>query len=101
MRKKVTKQITALTLIFTVILSLFSSLASASPEKLEKVTKEPPSKEIVKLTPSESTVSFSLSKGKHDLKAEAEYKDGSKADVTAEGKWTSLDEKVVTVASEC
>jgi hypothetical protein len=99
MRKKVTKQITALTLIFTVILSLFSSLASASPEKAKMVTKEPPSKEIVKLTPSESKVSFSLSKGKHVLKAEAEYKDGSKADVTAEGKWTSLDEKVVTVAS--
>ncbi|MEH7086440.1 Ig-like domain-containing protein [Neobacillus drentensis] len=99
MRKKVTKQITALTLIFTVILSLFSSLASASPVRSVKETKEPPSKEIVKLTPSESTVSFSLSKGKHDLKAEAEYKDGSKADVTAEGEWTSLDEKVVTVAS--
>ncbi|MEH7307099.1 Ig-like domain-containing protein [Neobacillus drentensis] len=99
MRKKVTKQITALTLIFTVILSLFSSLASASPVRSVKETKEPPSKEIVKLTPSESTVSFSLSKGKHELKAEAEYKDGSKADVTADGKWTSLDEKVVTVAS--
>ncbi|MEY2193766.1 Ig domain-containing protein [Neobacillus sp. BF23-41] len=99
MRKKVTKRITALTLIFTVILSLFSSLASASPEKSVKETKEPPTKEIVKLTPSESTVSFSLSKGKHELKAEAAYKDGSKADVTAEGKWTSLDEKVVTVAS--
>ncbi|MBV7505284.1 Ig-like domain-containing protein [Bacillus sp. sid0103] len=99
MTTKVKKRITALTLIFTVILSLFSSLASASSEKAEKVTKEPPSKEIVKLTPSESKVSFSLSKGKHVLKAEAEYKDGSKADVTAEGKWTSLDEKVVTVAS--
>ncbi|MGG3469769.1 Ig-like domain-containing protein [Neobacillus pocheonensis] len=99
MTTKVKKRITALTLIFTVILSLFSSLASASPEKLVKETKEPPTKEIVKLTPSESTVSFSLSKGKHELKAEAEYKDGSKADVTAEGKWTSLDEKVVTVAS--
>jgi hypothetical protein len=72
MRTKVTKRITALTLIFTVILSLFSSLVSASPEKSVKVRKEPPSKEIVKLTPSESTVSFTLSQGKHDLKAEAE-----------------------------
>ncbi|MEH7336238.1 Ig-like domain-containing protein [Neobacillus drentensis] len=99
MATKVKKRITALTLIFTVILSLFSSLASASPEKAKMVTKEPPSKEIVKIIPSESKVSFSLSKGKHVLKAEAEYKDGSKADVTAEGKWTSLDEKVVKVDS--
>ncbi|MFB5195857.1 Ig-like domain-containing protein [Neobacillus sp. KR4-4] len=99
MRTKVKKRITALTLIFTVILSLFSNLASASPEKSVKETKGPPSKEIVKLIPSESTVSFSLSKGKHELKAEAEYKDGSKADVTAKGKWTSQDENVVTVAS--
>ncbi|MGG0177811.1 Ig-like domain-containing protein [Gottfriedia acidiceleris] len=97
MRTKMTKRITSLTLVLTLFLSLFSSLAFASTKESVKVTKVPKSKEIVKLIPSESTVSLSLSNGHHNLKVEAEYKDGSKADVTAEGKWTSEDEKVVTV----
>ncbi|WP_129691752.1 Ig-like domain-containing protein [Gottfriedia acidiceleris] len=97
MRTKMTKRITSLTLVLTLFMSLFSSLVFASTEKAVGATNSPPTKEIVKLIPSESTVSLSLSQGHHDLKIEAEYKDGSKADVTAEGKWTSLDEKVVTV----
>ncbi|MFF3023830.1 Ig-like domain-containing protein [Gottfriedia sp. NPDC057948] len=97
MRTKMTKRITSLTLVLTLFMSLFSSLVFASTEKAAGATNSPPTKEIVKLIPSESTVSLSLSQGHHDLKIEAEYKDGSKADVTAEGKWTSLDEKVVTV----
>src|SRR6476620_10198546 len=97
MRIKMTKRITSLTLVLTLFMSLFSSVVFASTEKAVGATNSPPTKEIVKLIPSESTVSLSLSQGHHDLKVEAEYKDGSKADVTAEGKWTSLDEKVVTV----
>ncbi|WP_088043434.1 Ig-like domain-containing protein [Bacillus sp. EAC] len=99
MRTKMTKRITSLTLVLTLFMSLFSSLVFASTEKSVNVTKNPPSKEIVKLSPSESTVSFTLSQSHYDIKAEAEYKDGTKADVTTEGKWTSLDEKVVTVAN--
>ncbi|GGI12639.1 Ig-like domain-containing protein [Gottfriedia solisilvae] len=97
MRTKMTKRITSLTLVLTLFMSLFSSLVFASTEKAAGATNSPPTKEIVKLIPSESTVSLSLSQGHHDLKVESEYKDGSKADVTALGKWTSLDEKVVTV----
>ncbi|PGZ92698.1 Ig-like domain-containing protein [Bacillus sp. AFS029533] len=97
MRTKMTKRITSLTLVLTLFMSLFSSLVFASTEKAVGATNSPSTKEIVKLIPSESTVSLSLSQGHHDLKIEAEYKDGSKADVTAEGKWTSLDEKVVTI----
>ncbi|GGI11725.1 Ig-like domain-containing protein [Gottfriedia solisilvae] len=97
MRIKMTKRITSLTLVLTLFMSLFSSLVFASTEKAAGATKSPPTKEIVKLIPSESTVSLSLNQGHHGLKVEAEYKDGSKADVTAEGKWTSQDEKVVTV----
>lgn len=99
MRTRMTKRITSLTLVLTLFMSLFSSLVFASTEKAAGATKSPPTKEIVKLIPSETTVSLSLSQGHHDLKVEAEYKDGSKADVTAEGKWTSLDEKVVTVGT--
>ncbi|WP_088042084.1 hypothetical protein [Bacillus sp. EAC] len=99
MRTKMTKRITSLTLVLTLFMSLFSSLVFASTEKAAGATKNPPLKEIVKLTPSESKVSISLSQGHHTIKVEAEYKDGSKADVTAEGKWTSIDEKVVTVES--
>ncbi|MEH7455300.1 Ig-like domain-containing protein [Gottfriedia acidiceleris] len=99
MGTKMTKRITSLTLVLTLFMSLFSSLAFASTEKAAGATNSPPAREIVKLIPSESTISLSLSQGHHDLKIEAEYKDGSKADVTAEGKWTSLDEKVVTVES--
>ncbi|ODG92632.1 MULTISPECIES: Ig-like domain-containing protein [Bacillaceae] len=97
MRTMMTKRITSLTLVLTLFLSLFSSLAFASTKESVKLRKDPQSKEIVKLIPSESTVSLSLNQGHHDLKIEAEYKDGSKADVTAEGKWTSVNEKVVTV----
>ena len=97
MRTKMTKRITSLTLVLTLFMSLFSSLVFASTEKAAGATNSPTAKEIVKLIPSESTVSLSLSQNQYDLKVEAEYKDGSKADVTAEGKWTSLDEKVVTV----
>ncbi|MES9683149.1 Ig-like domain-containing protein [Gottfriedia acidiceleris] len=97
MRTKMTKRITSLTLVLTLFMSLFSSLVFASTEKAAGATNSPTAKEIVKLIPSESTVSLSLSQSQYDLKVEAEYKDGSKADVTAEGKWTSLDEKVVTV----
>ncbi|MFF2876083.1 Ig-like domain-containing protein [Gottfriedia sp. NPDC057991] len=97
MRTKMTKRITSLTLVLTLFMTLFNSLVFASTEKVTGATNRPPTKEIVKLIPSESTVSLSLSQGQHDLKVEAEYKDGSKTDVTAEGKWTSLDEKVVTL----
>jgi hypothetical protein len=97
MRKKDTKRITVFALIFTVFMSLFSSLVSASPESSVEVKMDPPTKEIVKLTPSESTVSFALTEGTHALSAEAEYDDGSKADVTAEGQWTSSDKSVVNV----
>ncbi len=87
-----------LTIIFTLFISLFSNLAFASTNMLEE-TKSTSDKQIVKITPSESTVSFALSEDSFELAIEAEYEDGTKKDVSKEGQWTSADKNVVTVAN--
>lgn len=96
MKKMDINRITAMTIIFSLFLSLFSNLAFASIKTNGESPKKLPDGQIVKLQPSESTVFFSLSEDKK-VTVEAEYKDGTSKDVTKEGQWISLDEKVVTV----
>lgn len=97
MRTENINRVFTLTIIFTLFISLFSNLAFASTKKLEE--KNSSAKQIVKITPSESTVSFALSEDSYELAIEAEYEDGTKKDVSKEGQWTSADKNVVTVAN--
>ena len=98
MRIQSINRVFKLTIIFTLFISLFSNLAFASTNMLEE-TKSTSDKQIVKITPSESTVSFALSEDSFELAIEAEYEDGTKKDVSKEGQWTSGDKNVVTVAN--
>lgn len=93
MRTKVTKRITVLTLIFIVILSLFSSLASASPEKSVKAE----GRTIVSLVLAAPRITF-IDEGEERLIAlKALYSDGSMEDVTNLAKWESRDPSIAKV----
>jgi len=95
MRIQSINRVFTFTVIFTLFISLFSNLAFASTKMLE--TKKTSDKQIIKITPSESTVSFALSEESYELAMEAEYEDGTKKDVSKEGQWISDDKNVVTV----
>lgn len=60
MKKMDINRITAMTIIFSLFLSLFSNLAFASIKTNGESPKKLPDAQIVKLKPSESTVSLSL-----------------------------------------
>ncbi|PGL72875.1 Ig-like domain-containing protein [Bacillus sp. AFS055030] len=94
MRLQSLNRVFTLTIIFTLFISLFSNLTFAASKTEIKV---PKSKKIVKMLPSESTVSFALSEVSHKLSIVAVYEDGTKKDVSKEGQWTSANKKIVTV----
>ncbi|GGI14873.1 Ig-like domain-containing protein [Gottfriedia solisilvae] len=96
MKKKDINRITTMTIIFSLFLSLFSNLTFASIKTNGESANKLLNNQIVKLKPSESTVTFKLSEEKK-VKVEAEFKDGTSKDVTKKGQWISQDEKVVTV----
>ncbi|MDQ0888646.1 hypothetical protein QFZ81_003734 [Paenibacillus sp. V4I9] len=93
MRTKVTKRITVLTLIFIVILSLFSSLASASPEKSVKAE----GKTIVSLVLAAPRITFIDEGEERPIALKALYSDGSMEDVTNLAKWESRDPSIAKV----
>lgn len=96
MRLHSLNRIFTFTIVFSLFISLFSHLTFAATKTETKVTND---KKIVKMIPSESTVSFAISEISHKISIWAVYKDGTKKDVTKEGQWTTANKKVVTVTN--
>ncbi|MEH6996104.1 Ig-like domain-containing protein [Neobacillus drentensis] len=98
MKKKAVNRITVMTIIFSLILSLYSNLAFASNGTIFSENHKPDSPKIVSLMLSAYNTTYVEQGEKKSIQLKALYSDGSVKNVTKSATWNSRDTSIVKVS---
>lgn len=98
MKKKAVNRITAMTIIFSLILSLYSNLAFASNGTIFSENPKPDSPKIVSLMLSAYNTTYVEQGEKKSIQLKALYSDGSVKNVTKSATWKSRDTSIAKVS---